>query len=419
MSVSWLALWLAALLTIWSPQAAPPPAAATRTPTAVSIGQVVATTPVHAAPDAQAAVLGTLDAGRLVVVSDAQGDWLKIVYGGSLQGYGWIPRSAVFVPEPTQLRSLRAIRPTPTPSPRASPTPTPTPAAPAPARRPEPALSGTLVFQTRSGGDIYLLRADGSGLRRLASGLDPALSPDGRWVAFARWDEPRGLFVVGVDGSAERRLIGENLIKSPTWSPDGRRLAFTQQRGGTEAQTIVVPPFGEITIPADPHWRLSVVDVDGGGREDVPDDRHSFTPHWGRPGILFADSQGLQVTEPGGAARRLFSTPNPIRSARWSPDGRYIVATMRFHDRWEVVRLNADGSGLQRLTPTDRRIHSVAPAWSPDGRHIAFLTDRRGRWELWVMAADGSSPRPLAPTALAGITFGYDFNAEQVVHWGP
>ncbi|MCS6845472.1 MAG: SH3 domain-containing protein [Caldilineales bacterium] len=418
MSVPWLVLWLAAVLA-WSPQAALPAVAPTRTPTAVSIGQVVVATPVYAAPDAPAAVLGTLAAGRLVVVSEAQGDWLRIVYGGSPQGYGWVPRSAVVIPDLTQLRYLRAIRPTPTPSPTASPTPTPTPTPAAPARRPEPPLTGTLVFQTRSGGDIYLLRADGSGLRRLAAGLDPALSPDGRWVAFARWDEPRGLFLIGVDGSGERRLVGENLIKSPTWSPDGRRIAFTQQRGGTEAQTIVVPPFGEITIPADPYWRLSVVDVDSGGREDVPDDRHSFTPHWGRAGILFADGRGLQVTEPGGAARRLFTGPNPIRSARWSPDGRSIVATMQFHDRWEVVRLNADGSGLQRLTPTDRRVHSVAPAWSPDGRHIAFLTDRRGRWELWVMAADGSNPRPLAPAALAAVSFTYDFNAEQVVHWGP
>jgi uncharacterized protein YraI len=46
---------------------------------------------------------------------------------------------------------------------------------------------GKLVFMTSSGGDIYLVNADGSGLRRLTNGIDPVLSPDGTQVAFTRW----------------------------------------------------------------------------------------------------------------------------------------------------------------------------------------------------------------------------------------
>ncbi len=389
-----------------------------RTPLAegVRLGQTLRDGQVHALPAADSPVLGPIDAARLVVVTGAAGDWYEIVYGEGRGGHAWIERALV---------SFERVSPTPSPTNQpssATVVATPPPQT-SPIAQPAPLISravlpGKLVFQEHSGGAIYVINADGTELRRVASGLDPAFAPDGKQIAYSRWDEPRGLFVMSLDGLQAQQLVGENLIKSPTWSPDGRAIAFSQQRGGSEAQTIVVPGFGEFVIPADPYWRLSAIDLSNGQRSNLADDNHSFTPSWGAQGILFADGRGLQRTRPDGAPQRLLTSPNAVRNPRESPDGTSIVATMEFHDHWEIVKLNADGSGLQRLTPERGRSNSVAPVWSPDGRSIGFLSDRSGRWELWVMNADGSSPRRLLPEALAGIEFHYDFAAEQVLDWG-
>ena len=58
------------------------------------------------------------------------------------------------------------------------------------------------------------------------TGLEPALSPDGSQVAFTRWDEPRGLWLINSDGSNERQIFkASEQIMAPKWSPDGKWIA--------------------------------------------------------------------------------------------------------------------------------------------------------------------------------------------------
>ena len=82
-----------------------------------------------------------------------------------------------------------------------------------PAARGPPA--GKIAFQTAIGGDIYLVNADGTGLRRVTNGIDPLLSPDGTQLAFARWDSPHGVFVLDLATGAERRVATANRPRSP------------------------------------------------------------------------------------------------------------------------------------------------------------------------------------------------------------
>ena len=93
--------------------------------------------------------------------------------------------------------------------------------APRPAAPSASPASGRIVFQTRNSGDIYTMNADGSALRRLTRGFDPTLSPDGRQIAFTRWDEPRGL--VGDQQRRQRRTPSLHRQPLPLAHLDARR----------------------------------------------------------------------------------------------------------------------------------------------------------------------------------------------------
>jgi TolB protein len=333
-----------------------------------------------------------------------------------------------------------------------SPTPTPTPSSTArrianPAGAAEPELTGKLVFQTSNGGDIYVINADGSGLRRLTDGMEPAWSPDGTKVAFTRWRDPRGLYVIDEDGSNETLVFGWVAAKGAAWSPDGSRIAFTRWYGGRDEDTEVCFRRGCWILPADHWWKLGVVRLEDGYFHELLCYAHSLSPTWSPDGsVISYDSDfGIHLTNEQGTIgdvtddRSLFAISTDVRdiSPVWSPDGSKIAFGFSQHDHYEIYVMDTDGSNRVRLTQEEPFAvpppNNVSPTWSPDGRHIAFFTDRNGKWELYVMDADGSNQRPMLETApstspfdpaqdelrtgLDGLEFEYGFVAERMVSW--
>jgi len=332
-----------------------------------------------------------------------------------------------------------------------------------------PGQRSTIVFQTVSGGPIYAIGADGTNLRYLTDGIDPALSPDGQQVAFTRWEGPGhgaqgSLWVINTDGTGERMIMGDvNQPKAPVWSPDGTQIAISMQQGGRVNEeykcsrslpddpikedfedirvVVEVDPDGDVeikfcyTLLPHPFWGLRMVDVATGGFEDLPRDLFSYAPTWDPANnwrLVYDGEFGLVNLDLNqGTTWALTDDPNDY-TPTFSPDGSRIAVAYKQHDHWDVHVMNADGSGRARLTKTPLRViaeqqisgeeprswNNAAPAWSPDGTEIVFLTDRTGKWELWVMNADGSDQRPLFPAgALDELELQYYGVGERSLSW--
>ncbi len=382
---------------------------------------------VRAGPGTVYPVVTALPRGEEVTVlaQTEEGAWLEVRLPDGTTG--WVSRA--FTDFSGRVPVAAALPPTPAPAVR------PTEVAEA-ERGPQAELSGKLVFQVAPGGPIYVINADGSGLRRVTeAGLDPTWSPDGSRIAFVDWRAPAGIYVVNADGTGLYRLFDGQLIRQPDWSPDGAWIAFSWQRGGRlkeEEKCFAFGPFFSFCfiLPADPFWELALVSTKDGSLRELKSDPHSFSPSWNADGteLVF---RGDNPFAGGGALRRkrvptdadpqlLLADPR-ARDPRWCANGQ-IAFTYRQHDHWEIYVVNEDGSGLRRLTFNDPLSlapppDNAAPAWSPDCRHIAFLSNRDGVWRIYVMDADGQNQRPMFGDRLdhLGLTYtGYD---DRVLDW--
>jgi len=368
---------------------------------------------VRAGPGTAYPRIGQLEAGTEVEIvgRNEESTWWQIAYEAGEEGQGWV--SAEYVQASGEI-AVEVVEAPPVP---------PTPV---------PAFSGKIVFQERSGGRIFIINANGTGLRQLTHGLDPALSPDGTQVAFTRWEGTAGIYLINVDGTGERLLSEAEQAKCPEWSRDGTKIAFTHRSGG--GWVYYWDSVKELLIKQeDPHWKIGIADVATSRFIDVPCDDHSFAPSWSTDGwwLVYDGEKGLMLTDPTGESRRWQQVSYGVRdmSPDWSPEPRgdpwsAPIAYMVYHnDHWEIHTVLPNGQGGTRLTPSplfEAPQNSVAPEWSPDGKWIAFLTDRRGKWEIWVMRSDGSRQQPLFPSGmLEGIEFRYEAQSEQVLDWGP
>lgn len=240
---------------------------------------------------------------------------------------------------------------------------------------------------------IVAVRPDGSARHVLLADardafLDPAASNDGRLLAFV-WLRLRGgagnsLAVTDADGRNRRVVLtSRSTFEGPTWSPDGKHLAFSLNQRGTN--------------------EIYVIGVDGRGLHRLTRNGvHDSTPAWSPDGstILFSRSRTVFVdgaydlyamNADGSRQRRLLK----FRSgeAAWSPDGSRIAFASARSGRPEIYTMRPNGTGVIRLTRSGGQ--SYGPTWSPDGKRLAFHSDRAGTFDLYTMRADGSDVRRL------------------------
>jgi Tol biopolymer transport system component len=238
---------------------------------------------------------------------------------------------------------------------------------------PPPDAVDRIVFVRADG--IWSMHSNGTGALQLTTdGTQPAISPDGRKIVYVRGSSfalPVHLWVMNSDGSDQHELFAAappvvtaccgtfpadpNAVRdgSPTWSPDGSRIAFV--RDG-----LSLGPNG-----------LWIMNADG------TSGRSLIVPH----------------------------QDNPVFDLAWSPDGTQFALDYHYIDIGTHVRIAdaTDGTFVRDVTG-QHQVNSLAfedaAAWSPDGQRLAFYgqLDPHGTTNagIWVVGADGSHPIQIA-----------------------
>ena len=270
-----------------------------------------------------------------------------------------------------------------------------------------------IAFSSDRDGDyeIYVMDINGGNPQNLTdhphADINPSWSPNGKRIVFmsardGHVDDGHGspiyeIYVMDADGGNQERITNNpSDDRSPSWSPDGKRIAFESDRdaGGN------------------PHGiDIYVMDADGRNQERITNNlTEDQYPSWSPDGkrIVFSARRDghvehkLDVTyeiyvmdADGGNQQRLTNNRNNELSPVWSPDGERIAFASDRKGDWqnfEIYVMDADGGNEQRLT--ENRVHDRYPSWSPDSKRITFSSWKPGDWEsleIYVMDANGGN----------------------------
>ncbi len=249
-------------------------------------------------------------------------------------------------------------------------------------------------------GGNQLYRIDSDGLNPVAitpgheKALSPVWSPDGRSVAYTRFEEGRGPVVIRELSTRAVRTVpstSAGLNYAASFAPDGRTIAFTRSdENGTDifsaniadqccVRRLTAGRFADNLSPtfSSDGNRIAFISTRAGPPQVY---------------VMAADGTGQELLAPFD-----FGVTGSSNGPEWSPDG----ATVAFHRDVErqpqIFVVDVGNRRVRQLTSTGR---NTDPTWAPDGRHIAFVSDRSGTRQLWIIDIETGRVRQLrTPTS--------------------
>jgi dipeptidyl aminopeptidase/acylaminoacyl peptidase len=242
-----------------------------------------------------------------------------------------------------------------------------------------------IVFSADANGQgvqqLFRVDAAGGGILELTTGPSPAVSPsfspNGKRIAFARLGS--GLFTINVDGTELRRLTSNGRDGYPVWSPDGTRIAFIQIAGN--------------------QWRVFTMSPTGRGVRRLPQSPPAGRPSWapgGRSILIPSGGDLVRIDAQTGKIQKYYGVTLDVQTgqtATVSPNGRLLaaVAPRRSTGPPDCGEGRCQQFGLFLANvAAPHRLHKLvddagAAGWSPDGTRLIYVA--KGVLKVRVVAS--------------------------------
>ncbi|MDE0426932.1 MAG: tetratricopeptide repeat protein [Candidatus Poribacteria bacterium] len=242
----------------------------------------------------------------------------------------------------------------------------------------------------------------------------PAISPDGKWLAFASNRlQNAELYLMDLNTRSLRQLTHTDELDEymPAFSPDGKSLAFVTER--TRGGMMLPPVQASGSDPSsasiylmdiDGRNQRPVIDIEGAHRAPVfsPDGKRiafeSRAPtreNGSTPGDANNDDTlEIYIIQTDGT-NQMQLTHNTVDDGHptWAPDGRRIAFTSMVEDVYQIFVISASGGTAKQLTFSNASHYQ--PTFSRDGKRIIYISSAHNHYTLWMMNADGTNKTQL------------------------
>ena len=252
------------------------------------------------------------------------------------------------------------------------------------------AASGIIAFARADSDhtfDLWVMNPDGTGETEVRespniSDMLPSWTPDGQRIVFvAAVGGASKILAFDRVGAVFTELTSDNPpTYTPSVSPDGRLIAYSQQKSGTD-------------------YDIWVMNADGTNRRQLTSDTaYEDQPAWSLDGteIAFVRAGGIYRMNAEGANVQRLSPPSAENDGApaWSPDGGLIAFHRTLNEPSHIYTMRPDGTQVTQLTTG--LDNDYGPSWSADGARIAFASGRGSGLAIWSMRSDGTDLRRLS-----------------------
>lgn len=229
--------------------------------------------------------------------------------------------------------------------------------------------------------ELVVADADGHGPQSIVGSpeplLSPSWSPDGRKLAYVSFEQGNSAIYMQDVSTGARELLssGKGINGAPAFSPDGRKLALTLSRTGNPEIYIRDMATGR-TDQITQHWSIDTEPAWS------PDGRHVYftSDRGGRPQIY-------KVPVTGGSPERVTLEGEYNARASIAPDGRKIAVAQGRGNEYRIAVWDIEAERFSVLTPGKL---DESPSFAPNGSMILYATREGDRGVLSAVSADGS-----------------------------